>query len=162
NLVGENGVGPLYAAINLMWAPRAGYPQPRAHMNQQLSYLDFMKQLLDAGADPNQRVNKKVWYSNFNFDQSGIDEAGATPFCRAAAALVVATGASGRRGSRPGTARGGRRAAAARRVSPAPPPARRRCRPGVRGGRRCSPLRAAATGKASTETPIVMSRAGCS
>ena len=25
---------PLYAAINLMWAPRAGYPQPRAHLNQ--------------------------------------------------------------------------------------------------------------------------------
>src|SRR5262249_30285568 len=29
NIVAENGVGPLYATINLMWAPRAGYPQPR-------------------------------------------------------------------------------------------------------------------------------------
>jgi ankyrin repeat protein len=84
NLTAENGVGPLYAAINLMWAPRAGYPQPRAHMNQTLSYLEFMTRLLEAGADPNQRVNKKVWYSNFNFDQSGVDEAGATPFWRAA------------------------------------------------------------------------------
>lgn len=84
NLIAENGVGPLYAAINLAWAPRAGYPQPRAQANQQLSYLDFMKRLLDAGADPNQRLNKKVWYSNFNFDQSGVDEAGATPFWRAA------------------------------------------------------------------------------
>jgi uncharacterized protein len=84
NLVAENGVGPLYAAINLAWAPRAGYPQPRAQANQQLSYLDFMKRLLEAGADPNQRVGKKVWYSNFNFDQSGVDEAGATPFWRAA------------------------------------------------------------------------------
>ena len=62
NLTAENGVAPLYAAINLMWAPRAGYPQPRAQLNQKLSYLDFMKRLLDAGADPNQRVNKKVWY----------------------------------------------------------------------------------------------------
>ena len=84
NLIAENGVGPLYAAINLMWAPRAGYPQPRAQVNQKVSYLDFMKRLLDAGADPNQRVNKKVWYSNYNFDQSGVDEAGATPFWRAA------------------------------------------------------------------------------
>jgi uncharacterized protein len=84
NLIAENGVGPLYAAINLMWAPRAGYPQPRAQVNQKASYLDFMKRLLDAGADPNQRVSKKVWYSNYNFDQSGVDEAGATPFWRAA------------------------------------------------------------------------------
>ena len=84
NLTAENGVGPLYAAINLMWAPRAGYPQPRGHANQKLSYLDLMTRLLDAGADPNQRVNKKVWYTNFNFDQSGVDEVGATAFWRAA------------------------------------------------------------------------------
>ena len=84
NLTAENGVAPLYAAINLMWAPRAGYPQPRGHANQKLSYLDLMTRLLDAGADPNQRVNKKVWYTNFNFDQSGVDEVGATAFWRAA------------------------------------------------------------------------------
>ena len=84
NLLGENGVGPLYATINVVWAPRAGYPQPRAHLNQRLSYLEFMKRLLEKGADPNQRVNKKVWYSNYNFDQSGVDEVGATAFWRAA------------------------------------------------------------------------------
>jgi len=84
NLLAENGVGPLYAAINVMWAPRAGYPQPRAHLNQKLGYLEFMKRLLESRADPNQRVNKKVWYSNYNFDQSGVDEVGATPFWRAA------------------------------------------------------------------------------
>jgi len=84
NLVAENGVAPLYAAINLMWAPRAGYPQPRGHANQKLSYLELMTKLLDAGADPNQRVNKKVWYTNYNFDQSGVDEVGATAFWRAA------------------------------------------------------------------------------
>jgi ankyrin repeat protein len=84
NLVAENGVAPLYATINLMWAPRAGYPQPRAQLNQKISYLDLMKRLLDAGADPNQRVSRKVWYANYNFDQSGVDEAGATAFWRAA------------------------------------------------------------------------------
>jgi uncharacterized protein len=89
NLAAENGVTPLYAAINLMWAPRAGYPQPRAQLNQRLSYLDFMKKLLDKGADPNARVNKKVWYSNYNFDQSGVEETGSTAFWRAAYAADV-------------------------------------------------------------------------
>ncbi len=43
-----------------------------------------MKALLDAGADPNARLKKKVWFSGYNFDRSGLDEAGATPFWRAA------------------------------------------------------------------------------
>lgn len=89
NLVAENGVGPLYAAINLMWAPRSGYPQPRAHLNQRIGYLEFMRALLEKGADPNQRVNKKVWYSNYNFDLSGVEETGSTAFWRAAYAADV-------------------------------------------------------------------------
>ncbi|MGE5246689.1 MAG: ankyrin repeat domain-containing protein [Betaproteobacteria bacterium] len=100
NLAAENGAAPLYAAINVQWAPRTLYPQPRAYLNQELSYLDFMKRLLDKGADPNARLTKKVWYSGYNFDQSGVDEIGATPFWRAAYAsdidamkLLVAHGA---------------------------------------------------------------------
>ena len=84
NLAAENGVTPLYAAINLMWASRAGYPQPRAQLNQKAGHLEYMKALLDKGADPNARVNKKVWYSNYNFDQSGVEETGSTAFWRAA------------------------------------------------------------------------------
>jgi ankyrin repeat protein len=84
NIAAENGVAPLYAVVNLMWAPRAGYPQPHAQLNQKLSYLEFMQKLLDKGADPQARVKKKVWYSGYNFDQSGVDEVGATAFWRAA------------------------------------------------------------------------------
>ena len=84
NLMAENGAGPLYAAINLQWAPRAGYPQPRAQLNQKVSYLDYLKLLLDRGADPNTRLRKKVWYTSYNFDQSGVDEVGGTAFWRAA------------------------------------------------------------------------------
>jgi ankyrin repeat protein len=76
------------------------YPQPRAHLQQRLSYLDFMKVLLQKGADPNIRLQKKVWYSGYNTDMSGVDEVGATPFWRAAYAndvdamrLLVAYGA---------------------------------------------------------------------
>ena len=90
NAAADNGVTPLYAALNVTWAPRALYPQPRAFNQQQITYLDFMKALLDKGADPNQRLTKKVWYSEYNFDLAGVDEAGATPFWRAAFAGDVA------------------------------------------------------------------------
>jgi ankyrin repeat protein len=85
NLASEPaGVTPLYAAINLAWAPNTGYPQPTAQQQQSLTHLDLMKALLDAGADPNARLKKKVWFTGYNFDRSGIDETGATPFWRAA------------------------------------------------------------------------------
>lgn len=89
NQAGENGVTPLYAAINVQWAAKAAYPQPTAHLNQRLGYLEYMQLLLEKGADPNARVNKKVWYSEYNFDQSGVDEVGATAFWRAAYAADV-------------------------------------------------------------------------
>ena len=89
NSAGVNGATPLYIALNCQWAAKALYPQPRAYEQQQVSYLDFMKALLDKGADPNSRVSRKVWYSQYDFDQSGIDEAGATPFWRAAYASDI-------------------------------------------------------------------------
>ena len=90
NAAATNGVTPLYAALNVTWAPRALYPQPRAFNQQQITYLDFMKALLEKGADPNRRLTKKVWYSEYNFDLAGVDEIGATPFWRAAFAGDVA------------------------------------------------------------------------
>ena len=90
NLTSDAGVSPLYAALNVQWAPIAAYPQPRSHLQQTRTYLDVMQLLLDRGADPNRRVRRKVWYSGYNFDQSGVDEAGATPFWRAAYAADVA------------------------------------------------------------------------
>ena len=85
----ENNATALYAALNCEWAPKALYPQPRAQMNQKTGYLELMKALLDQGADPNIRLNKKVWYSGYSFDLSGVDETGATPFWRAAYASDV-------------------------------------------------------------------------
>jgi ankyrin repeat protein len=85
----ENNATPLYGALNVEWAPKALYPQPRAQVNQKATYLDLMKALLDKGADPNVRLNKKVWYSGYSFDLSGVDETGATPFWRAAYASDV-------------------------------------------------------------------------
>ncbi len=100
NAANNAGVTPLYAALNVEWAPRMFYPQPRAHLQQETTYLELMQALLDKGADPNARVNRKLWFTQYNFDLLRIDESGATPFWRAAYAsdvdamkLLVARGA---------------------------------------------------------------------
>jgi ankyrin repeat protein len=99
-LASAGGVTPLYAVLNIQWGPKSMYPQPQAYLQQRLSYLDLMKLLLAKGADVNARVRKKVWFTSFNTDLSGVDESGATPFWRAAYAsdveamrLLVAHGA---------------------------------------------------------------------
>jgi ankyrin repeat protein len=90
NLTSQSGMSALYAALNVEWAPRMFYPQPRAQLQQKLSYVDFMKVLLDNGADPNVRVRRKIWYTQYNFDLLRVDESGATPFWRAAYASDIA------------------------------------------------------------------------
>jgi ankyrin repeat protein len=99
-LASDNGVTPLYAVLNVQWAPKALYPQPRAYAQQKLTHIEMMTLLLDKGVDVNARLHRKVWYSGYNFDLSGVDEIGATPFWRAAYAsdvgamrLLVAHGA---------------------------------------------------------------------
>ena len=59
----EDGVQPLFAAINNEWALRTWYPQPTASQQQQTTYLELMKALLDAGADPNERLETHLWYA---------------------------------------------------------------------------------------------------
>jgi ankyrin repeat protein len=85
-----NGVTPLYAVLNIQWAPKSLYPSPKAYQQQTTTYLDLMKALLDKGVDPNVRVQRKVWYQAYNSDFAGVDESGATPFWRAAYASDVA------------------------------------------------------------------------
>jgi ankyrin repeat protein len=99
-LASDNGVTPLYAVLNVQWAPKTLYPQPRAYTQQKLSHIDMLRALLTKGVDVNARLKKKVWYSGYNFDLSGVDEIGATPFWRAAYAsdleamkLLIAHGA---------------------------------------------------------------------
>lgn len=89
NIPTDAGATPLFAALNLQWAPRARYPQPRAHDQQDATYLDVMAAMLAAGADPNVRLEKHLWYMSFNHCCSeSVD--GATPFWRAAYATDVA------------------------------------------------------------------------
>ncbi len=100
NLASDAGAAPLFAALNTYWAPKSRYPQQLAYTLQKATYLDLMKALLKAGADPNARLKKHIWYMSYTFDLLDVDTRGATPFWRAAYAtdvdamrLLVASGA---------------------------------------------------------------------
>ncbi len=89
-LASEDGAAPLFATLNNEWALRTWYPQPTASKQQQTSYLELMKALLEAGADPNARLETHIWYAAYNAGRMGVDFAGATPFWRAAYSTDVA------------------------------------------------------------------------
>lgn len=89
NLASHAGATPLFAALNTHWAPKSRYPQQHIYMQQDHTYLDVMRKLLEAGADPNVRLRKHLWFMSYNFDLLQIDAKGATPFWRAAYALDV-------------------------------------------------------------------------
>lgn len=89
NLVSDDGAGPLFATLNIEWSLRTWYPQPQAFRQQETGYLEFMRLLLDAGADPNQRTTTHIWYAAYNAGRMGVDFTGATPFWRAAYATDV-------------------------------------------------------------------------
>src|SRR3954471_3724223 len=101
---GSNGATPLWAAVNTQWQPRTRFPQPQEMEQQKATYLDVMKALLDAGADPDARLKSHPWYLVYsgcgNRNCGLADTSGSTAFWRAAYAtdleamkMLVAAGA---------------------------------------------------------------------
>lgn len=95
-----DGAGPLFATLQTQWAPKSNYPQPRAQDLQETEYLEVVNALLEAGADPNVRLNTHLWYFEYGLTKIGTDLKGATPFWRATYAqdleamkLLIAFGA---------------------------------------------------------------------
>jgi len=88
NIAGTNGAAPLWAAVNTQWQPRTRYPQPQEMEQQKATYLDVMKALLDAGADPDARLKTHPWYLVYsgcgNRNCGLADTSGSTAFWRAA------------------------------------------------------------------------------
>ncbi len=89
NQLSDDGAGPLFATLNIEWSLRTWYPQPQAFRQQETDYLEFMRLLLDAGANPNERTTTHIWYAAYNAGRMGVDFTGATPFWRAAYAVDV-------------------------------------------------------------------------
>ena len=83
-LQSDAGATPLYATINVQWAAKSLYPQPTAQLQQATSHLDLMESFLKAGAEPNVRLKKHLWFMSYNFDLLGVNTVGATAFWRAA------------------------------------------------------------------------------
>jgi ankyrin repeat protein len=88
-LASDAGATPLYGVLNMQWAPKARHPQPAKYMQQQTGYLELARALLDAGADPNARLRKSLWYTTYNRDLLSVDRTGATPFWWAAYTLDI-------------------------------------------------------------------------
>ena len=89
NFASDAGAAPLFAALNVHWAPKARYPQQQAYRQQGAMYLDVMEALLEAGADPDVRLTRHLWYMSYTFDQLDVNTTGATAFWRAAYATDI-------------------------------------------------------------------------
>jgi uncharacterized protein len=89
----NNGVSPLWAAVNTMWQPRTRFPQPQEMELQKHTYLEVMQALLDKGADPNHRIASHPWYLVYtgcgNRNCGLADTTGSTAFWRAAYGVDV-------------------------------------------------------------------------
>ncbi len=89
NIVAKNnGVSPLWAAVNTVWQPRTRFPQPQEMELQKHTYLEVMQALLDKGANPNHRIASHPWYLVYtgcgNRNCGLADTTGSTAFWRAA------------------------------------------------------------------------------
>jgi ankyrin repeat protein len=83
NLASNSGLTPLYATIDVQWAPKAWFPQPSTEQ-EKVTHLELMTALIAKGANVNAQVGEKLWFRSFTNDYTWVDPAGATAFWRAA------------------------------------------------------------------------------
>jgi uncharacterized protein len=83
NLASMDGAMPLYAVVNTQWARKSFYPQPSTKY-EKTPYLELMKVMLEHGADPNVRLTKELWYSEFDFSLETATQIGTTAFWKCA------------------------------------------------------------------------------
>lgn len=88
NIVNIDGLSPLWATVNMRYAPISWAPNPRT--DEEIDSIVLINALLDHGADPNARtLKRKLWFSPSSHDQTWVDPKGSTAFVRAAASSDV-------------------------------------------------------------------------
>jgi len=83
NLANVDGLTPLYATIDMQYAPVSWAPNPLT-VQEKVSHLELMKSLLAHGANPNAKLTRKLWFRPTSHNQQWISTVGTTPFWRAA------------------------------------------------------------------------------
>lgn len=83
NAANIDGVTALYTTVNMRYAPVSWAPNLRTDQ-EAVDSLELIQALLEAGAHPNARVLRKLWFSPTSHDRGWVDHAGGTAFWRAA------------------------------------------------------------------------------
>jgi uncharacterized protein len=83
NVESMDGASPLNAVVHTQWSRESFNTQPSIKQ-EQTSYLDLMRIMLDRGANPNARLTKALWYSSYGYVYEGTSEIGTTAFWRCA------------------------------------------------------------------------------
>jgi len=83
NLPNVDGLTPLYATIDMQYAPVSWAPNPLT-IQEKVGHLELMKSLLAHGANPNAKLTRKLWFRPTSHNQQWISTVGTTPFWRAA------------------------------------------------------------------------------
>ncbi len=93
NIQTIDGLAALYATVESKWAPVAWTPTASTSASgvtqQQTTYLELMKLLLEHGANPNVKINKTLWFDPPHHNDAWAKAAGSTAFWRAAQATDV-------------------------------------------------------------------------
>ncbi|MET0281884.1 MAG: ankyrin repeat domain-containing protein [Steroidobacteraceae bacterium] len=79
------GFTPLYATIDVQWAPHQWSPEPIV-VQEDTNYLALMKMLIEHGADLNARIGAMPWFRTLTQNRLWTDMGGSTAFWRAALA----------------------------------------------------------------------------
>ena len=87
-IANADGLTPLYATLDAQFAQRTWYPPPSVEQ-EKTSYLDLMRSLLKAGADPNAQLTNQLWYRQFG-NSGSPNRTGSTAFWRATQAHDMA------------------------------------------------------------------------
>ena len=83
SLANDGGLTPVYATIDVQWAPVAWAPVPDT-FKEKTSYMDLLKILVDHGANVNNKLTQGLWYRPADHNQAWVKLGGSNAFWRAA------------------------------------------------------------------------------